>query len=524
MDLRCSLMRISHGRLVVGAILFGFFLLNNEVLGQSVRINLSQHHQNKLREITSGRKRMLKYYKYNKKDSAHHHRRLNKTERHRLDSASEANSSVRELRKKLADRGIAPDRQVAYTDSIRKQLLAHEKIISDPNASDSARQVAREVKKRIVADGLNRQISKSPALSAYQNKIPEGLRTQLDKWWAFLKDSTASDSSKRVARRELRTFMVNDLMANDEFKGLYDHCRVNGQPLEVENLKNKFHQFDTLNNVLNLTPDEILKEADRVAEKQLAKVPGFDQLSSASQQVSDLKEKVGNLSDPESLKERGKAQAIKEATDSFAGSLAKVQAAHGKISNLLNKYREFTDANKPSSGIKKNSMQGKTFFEHIVFGGNFNVVSTDPISLDLSPSLGYRLRGNFFVGLGMNYRQTFGDSIKSNWYVSPRNTALKTFASYDVIKGFYAYAEWQRTGMLSKANDHSTNKWQNNYFVGVGKKVLIHPKVYLTTTVLYNLNGEVHNPFQPRRFQVKLGLQSSELLGRKKKTYYDPNR
>jgi len=120
--------------------------------------------------------------------------------------------------------------------------------------------------------------------------------------------------------------------------------------------------------------------------------------------------------------------------------------------------------------------------------------------------------------------KSFADSIKSQWYISPKNSAYKIFVNYDVIKGFFAYGELERSGISLKSNDKSAKTWKNNYFFGAGKKFLVHPKLYMTTTFLYNLNDEIHNPVHPRRFQVKIGFQTSELMTRKKKIYYNPNR
>jgi hypothetical protein len=151
-------------------------------------------------------------------------------------------------------------------------------------------------------------------------------------------------------------------------------------------------------------------------------------------------------------------------------------------------------------------------------------VSTHPLSIDFSPQLGYKFNTRFFVGVGMNYRTTFGDSIKNSYYVSPSNTSYKAFISYDVIKAFYAFGEWEKSGIAKSSNDKTSKQWKDNYFIGIGKRFLVLPKLYFTMTVLYNLNGEDHNPVHPNRFQVRTGFQLSEAALAKKKSYYHPNR
>jgi hypothetical protein len=128
------------------------------------------------------------------------------------------------------------------------------------------------------------------------------------------------------------------------------------------------------------------------------------------------------------------------------------------------------------------------------------------------------------MGAGMSYRCTLGDSIRNSYYVSPSNTSYKAFISYDVVKVFYAFGEWEKTSISRSSNDKTLKQWKDNYFIGAGKRFLVLPKLYFTMTVLYNLNGEDHNPVHPNRFQVRTGFQLSELALAKKKPYYDPNR
>jgi hypothetical protein len=168
---------------------------------------------------------------------------------------------------------------------------------------------------------------------------------------------------------------------------------------------------------------------------------------------------------------------------------------------VLSKYREFVNSSDLSSGTKHSSMKGKSLREHLVIGGNFNIISSEPLSFDLSPQLGYKLTTKFFIGIGMNYRYTFGDSIRNSYYVSPTNTSYKAFVSYDIIRAFYAFSEWEKSGIPASSADRSSTKWKDNFFVGAGRRFLVYPKLYLTMTALYNLNNDHQNPVHPNRFQ-----------------------
>jgi len=73
------------------------YFFSAEVSGQSFKINLSRSHEQKLNQLKSGHKRMMKYYKYYKKDSAGHIKKLNKKARHSMDSAVKAEASSKQL-------------------------------------------------------------------------------------------------------------------------------------------------------------------------------------------------------------------------------------------------------------------------------------------------------------------------------------------------------------------------------------------------------------------------------------------
>jgi hypothetical protein len=442
---------------------------------QNVSINLSPKHANKLNTYKSGHKRLVKYYKFYKKDST---RFMKKQERHykkTLDSAYRAERKDEKFRAKMAKRGIVlPDKRLATADTTEQQLKA---------------------------------------------------------WYAVMKDSTSSDSLKTVARQKVKELSVQKAKQHPGFQNLMEKYQLTGDTADWKLLTQQVPGLDTLSGVFDASPGEVFALAEKQAEQRLHQVMGVGALGgelAQAQQLQNLpaqyKKQYEQYLDKDHWKDEGKEKAVKEAVDYFAEHGDKLQHAQAGVSKLLSKYREFSNSNDLSTAVKRTSMKGKAFKERWLIGGNFNVVSTDPVSLDFSPMLGYKFTTRFSVGLGMNYRHTFSDSIRNSWYISPRNTSYKAFASYDVIKAFFAFAEWEKSGIRLSSNDKTRKTWKDNYFIGVGKKFLVHPKVYLTLTALYNLNSEDQNPVHPRRFQIRTGFQLSELATRKRKVYYDPNR
>lgn len=432
---------------------------------QSVNINLSPSHQKKLSAFESGHKRMKRFYKYFKKDSARHFKQINKKERKSWDSTMRATRKQEKLERKFPDRNPAL-RQINQMDSIDGQLKKWNAILNDTTRSDSLRTVARENAKDLMLTKLKHDPNFN-LLAAKYNNLPDSLT-----WEDFAAQIPGIDS-------------VEGIFAN---------------------------------------PKDLLDYSTRFAEKQLTGITEMQQLTNANHQLREVKamsemykDKYGSYLNRDSLAEK--------ALDYFVENPEKLEAASQKVSKLLSKYRRFSNSNNLNDATRRTSMEGKPLFERLVIGGTFNIISTKPLSLDLSPQIGYKFTSRFFIGAGMNYRVTFSDSIKHSWYVSPKNTAFKAFVNYDILKSWYAYLEGEMTGASGNSVEQTEkDRWNGNYFIGAGRRFLIHPKLYMTMTALYNLDNQTQNHIYPQRFQVRIGFQTSDLAFRKKKVNYDPNR
>ncbi|MBL0743090.1 hypothetical protein [Chryseolinea lacunae] len=451
---------------------FFVFLLTTSAYSQDFTISLSPRHQKKLNATRNGHSRLVRYYKYYRRDSSRFVHDQERSYKRRLDSTFKAESKQRHLQKKLARKGM-----------IRPQV----------SGSDS-------------------------------------LSTELNRWYSFLRDSSTTDSIRQRANIKVRELAVQKAKQYPGFQNLLEKYQISKDTADWKELAKHAPGFDTLSSVFNSSPEQVFKLAEKQSEKYAnalgskALGGGISEARALEGMTDQYKQQYEQYTNPEQLKEKGKAEAARQAVDHFANHTKELQGAQQKVSKILAKYKEFSDSNDLSTAVKRTSMQGKSFKEHLLIGGNFNVVSTQPFSLDFSPQVGYKFTTNFSVGVGMNYRFTYSDSIKSSSYVSPSNTSYKAFIHYDFFKSFFLYGEFERSGIKASGNDKSRKTWQNNCFVGLGRKFLVHPKLYLTLTALYNLNNSNNNPVHPRRFQVRVGFQLSELAIRKKKIFYDPNR
>jgi hypothetical protein len=448
-------------------------MISEILVAQNFNISLSEKNLKKLQSYEDGHKRLKQYYKFYKKDSAQYSKKLDKKYKRELDSVYRANRKQEKLERQLAKRGII---------SSKKEL--------------------------VYGDSLNRE---------------------LKKYWALTKDSMTSDSVKQKAKGKIKEIALKQAEQYPEYLSALNQYQ-SGDSLSWKTLASKIPGFDTLSGVFNSSPQEVFATAERAAEAMLTKAAGAGALGqqfAEAEKLRQLPEQYMNeykkYSDPEMMEKEAGQKAAAEAVRVFEEK-ADIGGAQKSISTLMSKYREFSGAADLSDAVRHTSLKGTSLRERLVIGGHFSVVSTKPASIDFSPQLGYKFNTRFFMGVGMSYRCTFGDSIRNSYYVSPSNTSYKAFISYDAVKAFYAFGEWERSGISRSSNDKTSRQWRDNYFIGIGKRLLVLSKLYFTMTVLYNLNNEDQNPVHPNRFQVRTGFQLSELAMAKKKPYYDPNR
>ncbi len=375
---------------------------------------------------------------------------------------------------------------------------------------------------------LNRRAKRSwDSLSrvarAQRDKIPEIQNNHLDilnaeilACRAILNNPKSPDSLREAAKKKARDLLVAKWRYLPNYAVLEEAFLNWPYSASWKDVANPLPGMDSIDAFFK-TPEDFLEYAAKTSP-HLSEIPGLNP-GAAHTGLAELQE-VQQHTREFPMANYDKVNAA--SADSLLDRKALLASVSREVGHLLSKYSSFSSATDLTDARRRTSLEGKTFFERVSLGGNVNVISTDPFCIDFSPQLGYRITSLLVVGLGMNYRISFGDSIQySNWPVSTRNTAINGFASYEFLASWYGYAEAQfsRTSALE-----SDSKWNGNYFVGLGKKFLVHPKLFMTLTLLYNLNPDTQNQIYPQRFQLRLGFQTSDLAFRKKRMNFDPNR
>lgn len=223
----------------------------------------------------------------------------------------------------------------------------------------------------------------------------------------------------------------------------------------------------------------------------------------------EYRDKMNQLQDSAYIKEQAKKKAEELAMQYIEQHPEIMQGAQSKMRLLMKTYSVVPNSNDLSTATKRTSLKGKTFFERLQIAANFQVISLKPIAIDFAPQVGYKFNSKFVVGIGGLYRKTFGDSLRS---ISSDAFGYKAFTTYEVLGKFFVNGEFGRNSPgLKNTEGNSQRAWEKTLVFGVGRKMLIHPKIEMTLMVGYNFMHQNGDTVYPKPWAIRVGFQTSEL-------------
>jgi len=336
-------------------------------------------------------------------------------------------------------------------------------------------------------------------------------------------DSTGIDSLKQEGIEKVKAALPESVELNKGQSELKE--MTNGG--ELSTLKNTDSLKSYASQYTQSKVSALESEAAQIDELKDFESKGeeFEQIRSMPK---EYQKQIEQFKQREALKAKSKEMAKEKAVDYFALHAEKLQPIQKKMSLMQNKYSSVLNSNDLSTAVKRSSLKGRPFRERLFIGGNFNMNNLKPLSVDASPQIGYKFNKRFVVGVGGIYRQTFGDTINVTPAIPANSYGYKGFTSYDVIKSFFAYAEYERRTKEVHASASSTNgsitdtpsnktAWVDGLLIGVGRRMSIHSKVHMNMIVLYNFLYNDENAIYNNPWSFKVGFELSELALLKKK-------
>lgn len=403
----------------------------------------------------------------------------------------------------------ALEEEMAATKINKNKLLSD--LSKDENVAPYLKDYAKykQVKKTKNAKSAVKTANKE----VLKNKELDGVLKESNKLKGVKLDSTSLASKGK-------TFGLKELEKQEEVKELKEKLQpyINSPYLKGYTLQDldslsadslKAIAKNTFNNLDKLLEKELSKREEMASfQMEMAKMKEFRNLPES------YKKQFDQYSDKEYLQKEGVSKAVKEASKYLAEHQKELGEAQKQLTKLKKKYSSVPNSNDLSTATKRNSLKGKPFKERMVIGGNFQLVSTEPLIVDISPVLGYKIDKRFTIAVGATYRARLTEYPKNRIPPTGKDDltyGYRTFVDYTFWKGFYAHGEYERMSKefeISPQTDLYARKWVEAAMLGLGRSYTINQKVKGGVVLMYNFlqnnNEKIYTSPWVFRFGIEL--------------------
>lgn len=278
--------------------------------------------------------------------------------------------------------------------------------------------------------------------------------------------------------------------------GDFPESAFGGEATDIKNIKEHFNSFsaDSVKSLVSQQAkswvEDQLNSSEKLAElqKYKAQADAFDPWK--NEHVS-----VEQFQDTTYLKETARKLAEEKALEYLSEHSELLDPIQKSMDRLMKKFKVVPNSNDLSTAIKHSSLNGKAIRERLFLALNAQVISLEPLSVDISPMVGYKFNTRFIMGVGGLYRQTFNDTQVS---FAPDVLGYKGFMSYEPLNQLFAYTEYARNSPGIQQSETGTIRiWKDAWLVGAGRRFEIHPKLDMTILIAYNVLKTIHDPLYP---------------------------
>ncbi|MEM6524018.1 MAG: hypothetical protein AAF693_09505 [Bacteroidota bacterium] len=394
--------------------------------------NLPDKYQEKLARIKNDKKRLKKYHKYLRKDST---------------------------------------KRSAVLDSLKRS--AKSQVPGDAAIDSTLINRGTNKVKSAVMDSLSQANIEIPTLDSTEVKgrvnqeVREQINDELDVDVPNISlDSTVSDQAVNRVRQELNT------ISNEELG------------VDVPSL-----QLDSAGRA------KLAKDIEQRAGDELKNVEGFDQIGDKGE-LGKLDEYKGQLEQTRQqmqqdlAKQRMKEKMASQAKEYISKHADKLQQVQSQMGELKKKYSYVPNSNDLSTAKKRTSLEDEPLGRRLVFGGNFNVTETNPVSIDLSPIIGYKINTLFEVGITGLYRAQFNADRSGVQAEGEHTYGYSAFVNHMVFKNFFGYLEGENISRVKIIQDQPIREWDQTLLLGIGRRFNIAKWLEMQAIITYNFLHE----------------------------------
>ncbi|MBL3657435.1 hypothetical protein [Fulvivirga sediminis] len=246
------------------------------------------------------------------------------------------------------------------------------------------------------------------------------------------------------------------------------------------------------------TVDQAEKELTKRAEEELKKRGDIQSLDGAENsefsKLENYKEQLEKTQEQmrqKEAKQAMKAKMTSQAREFITQHSDKIQEVQSKMNGLKKKYSYVPNSKDLSTAQKRNSLKDKTFWERLSLGGNFNVSKTNPVTVDLSPVVAYKLNKASEIGITGAYRTQFGADKSGLKQLDDETYGFSVFGNHTVFNNLMVQLEGECLRTTTGSIEQNERSWKQTLLIGIGRKFKITKWLEMQTLVMFNV---LHNP------------------------------
>ncbi|UII30787.1 hypothetical protein LVD17_21060 [Fulvivirga ulvae] len=386
--------------------------------------------------------------------------------------------------------------QLKGQDATPKDSTYTENAIADTTLNNNEQVLSDTLKSKmadIAPDSTDVQRAKSTARNALKDSLDSRIAipdVAIDSTTA----SKAGDKAKQVAKDSLNRYVdVPDIKIDSTTT---DQVKTEAKSRAKTALEDELGEEVPQITIDSTTTKQVKDAAVKRAEEELKGTKEYDAINGLGDDselghLEDYKNKLESTQ--EQLKQAAAKQELKQKMASHAREYItqnadKIQQVQSQMGEMKKKYSYMPNSNDLSSAVKRTSLKGESLWERLVIGGNFNISKTNPLNVDLSPAIGYRINKLFEMGVTGCYRSQFKtDKQGVNSQVGKEVYGYSAFANHMVFKNFFAYMEAERMRTTTTSSEIPKREWKQTLLIGVGRKFNVAKWLEMQALVLFNV-------------------------------------
>ena len=217
--------------------------------------------------------------------------------------------------------------------------------------------------------------------------------------------------------------------------------------------------------------------------------------------LSNISEGIGGISAEKLLEEQQARQALKKQLTGAAQEFIRAHAdeisgIQDQMTTVKQVYSRVQNSQDLTSAVKQNSLEESLTGDRLVFGGNFNLGTTDPIGIDIAPIFGYQINKLFTIGISGSYRLMFNREDLKLQGKEEQTYGYSVFISHLLYKNFFGYLEAENKVSRFFTDETKSKGQQAGLLFGLGRQFHVSMKACVQVMVLYNFLHENNGVYQ----------------------------